>query len=376
MLLYLHLIGAGIILLAIIPYIVYLFGMTFGKKPAEMDLKVPEMLPPVSIVICAYNEELTIARKIQSISSSTYPDELTEVVLVIDCSDDKTEEVARSELENVKFSWTIHTNEKRSGQNASLNTGISLTSNEIVIATDADLVWDAKSAEYLVQRLLSDDRLAAGTGDLLPNPGVDNITSMEKTYRSYYGRMAEWEYAHDATLSLNGCLLIFKKSIVSSIDATKGANDANLAYKTIREGYKTFYDTRAPIYEELPENLKKQYMQKVRRAKTLIQATLANVDLMKVNRPACRIFYPLRFWMYVITPTLLVIGGVLFSIGLILCAPIIFVLLVGILLAVSILKPENLITSFMLNQFYLLMGLYSPRRNAVIWKSTSKKAGE
>ncbi|MEA5036691.1 hypothetical protein SDC9_23574 [bioreactor metagenome] len=376
MLLYLLPAGAGIILLAIIPYIVYLFGVTFGKKPAETDLTAPGMLPPISIVICAYNEELTIARKIQSISSSTYPDVLTEVVLVIDCSDDKTEEVARSELAKANFSWKIHVNQQRSGKNISLNTGIGLTSNELVVATDADLVWDENSVEYLVQRILADGKCAAGTGDLQPNPGADRVTSMEKTYRSYFGRMAEWESAHDATPAFNGCLLILRKSIVGKVSETSGADDANLAYEAIRKGYRTFYETRAAIYEELPENLKKQYTQKVRRAKGLIQTTLANRDLLKVNRPFCRVFYPLRLWMYVITPTILLIGCVIFSAGLILNTPLLFLLLAAGFVLLSAVRPGNLITAFVTNQFYLLAGLYSRRKDAVLWKSTSQKAGE
>ncbi len=376
MFLYLLPVGAGIIILAGIPYIVYLLGVTFGKKPAEMNLDMHKTLPALSIVICAYNEERTIARKIQSISSCTYPDELMEVVLVIDCSDDKTEEVARSELTDVNFSWKIHVNEQRSGKNTSLNTGISLTSNELVVATDADLVWDNKSVEHLVRRILADDNFAAGTGDLQPNPGADRVTSMEKTYRSYFGRMAEWESAHDATPAFNGCLLIMKKSIVREVNETSGADDANLAYEAIRKGYRTFYETRAAIYEELPENLKKQYTQKVRRAKGLIQTTLANRDLLKVNRPFSQRFYPLRLWMYVITPTMLLIGGIIFSIGLLLNVPLLFATLLITLLLFSVIKKGNLITAFITNQFYLLAGLYSKRKDAVLWKSTSKKVGE
>ncbi len=376
MFLYLLLIGAGIILLAVIPYIIYLFVVTFGKKPVEMDPDTQKTLPAISIVICAYNEERTIARKIQSISSCTYPNELMEVVLVIDCSDDKTEEVARRELTNVDFSWKIHVNEQRSGKNTSLNTGIGLASNELVVATDADLVWDNNSVEHLVSRILADDRFAAGTGNLQPNPGADRVTSMEKTYRSYFGRMAEWESARDATPAFNGCLLIMRKSIVGGVNETSGADDANLAYEAIRKGYRTFYETRAAIYEELPENLKKQYTQKVRRAKGLIQTTLANRDLLKVDRPFCRIFYPLRLWMYVITPTMLLIGGIFFSIGLILNVPLLFFLLAAAFLLFSIIRKGNLMTAFVTNQFYLLAGLYSKKNNAVLWKSTSKKVGE
>ncbi len=376
MFLYLLPVGAGIILLAVIPYIAYLLGVTFGKKPVEMDLDTPKTLPAISIVICAYNEERTIARKIQSISSCTYPSELMEVVLVIDCLDDKTEEVARSELANVDFAWKIHVNEQRSGKNTSLNTGIGLTSNELVVATDADLVWDDKSVEHLVRRILADDDFAAGTGDLQPNPGADRVTSMEKTYRSYFGRMTEWESAHDATPAFNGCLLIMRKSIVQGVNETSGADDANLAFEAIRKGYRTFYETRAVIYEELPDNLKKQYTQKVRRAKGLIQTTLKNRDLLKADRPFCRIFYPLRLWMYVITPTMLMIGGIIFSIGLLLNLPLLFLLLAAAFLLLSVMRKGNLITAFVTNQFYLLAGLYSRKNNAVLWKSTSKKVGE
>ncbi len=376
MFIYLLPIGAGIAILAVIPYIAYFFGVTFGKKPADINFKNQDSIPDISIVICAYNEERNIAGKIRSISSCTYPDEKIEMILVVDCSDDKTEEVARRELKNVRFSWKIHVNEQRSGKNISLNRGINLASHELVVATDADLVWDEKSVEILVRRILAEDKFAAGTGDLQPKPGADRVTSMEKTYRSYFGRMAEWECAHDSTPAFNGCLLILRKSIVNGVNEQTGADDANLAFEAIRKGYRTFYDTRAVIYEELPDNFKKQYTQKVRRAKGLIQTTLANRDLLKVNRPFSRIFYPLRIWMYTVTPTMLVIGGIILSIGLILNFPILFlILLVGFLL-LSVVNNGNLITAFFTNQFYLLAGLYSRRKDAVLWKSTSKKVGE
>ncbi len=167
-----------------------------------------------------------------------------------------------------------------------------------------------------------------------------------------------------------------RKSIVGGVNETSGADDANLAYEAIRKGYRTFYETRAAIYEELTENLKKQYNQKVRRAKGLIQTTLAKLDLLKIDRPFCRIFYPLRLWMYVITPTMLLIGGIIFSIGLILNVPLLFLLLAAAFLLFSVIRKGNLMTAFVKNQFYLLADLYSRKNNAVLWKSTSKKVGE
>ena len=149
-----------------------------------------------------------------------------------------------------------------------------------------------------------------------------------------------------------------------------------MAFAAIRNGYRTFYDSQAAIYEELPENLKKQYTQKVRRAKGLIQTTLMNRDLLKENRPFSRIFYPLRIWMFTATPTLLFVGTLLFCGGLLFICPLVLFAGIILFLLLSVLKKGNLITSFITNQFYLFMGLYSRRKDAVIWQSTSKKVGE
>lgn len=368
--------GIFLVLLAAVPYVVYLFGMTFGKKPNEIKTGDTANLPNISIVVCAYNEERNIRKKIQSIIECSYPENKIELIIVNDASRDKTEEVARDALKDVHIKWEIHTNEKQQGKNKSLNTGISLASSDIVFSTDADLVWDKYSAERLVRGLLSDDKYAAGTGDLQPNQGIDRVTSMEKTYRSFFGRMAEWEAVHDSTYAFNGCLLVFRKSKVQGVNETAGADDANLAFSAIRNGYRTFYDSQAVIFEELPENLKKQYTQKVRRAKGLIQTTLMNRDLLKEKRPFSKIFYPLRIWMFTVTPTLLFSGAVLFCGGLLFIQPIVLALGILALILLSVLKKGNLITSFITNQFYLFMGLYSRRKDAVIWQSTSKKVGE
>ena len=368
--------GIFLVLLAAVPYVVYLFGMTFGKKPNEIKTGDTANLPDISIVVCAYNEERNIRKKIQSIIECSYPENKIELIIVNDASRDKTEEVARDALKDVHIKWEIHTNEKQQGKNKSLNTGISLASSDIVFSTDADLVWDKYSAERLVRGLLSDDKYAAGTGDLQPNQGIDRVTSMEKTYRSFFGRMAEWEAVHDSTYAFNGCLLVFRKSKVQGVNETAGADDANLAFSAIRNGYRTFYDSQAVIFEELPENLKKQYTQKVRRAKGLIQTTLMNRDLLKEKRPFSKIFYPLRIWMFTVTPTLLFSGAVLFCGGLLFIQPIVLALGILALILLSVLKKGNLITSFITNQFYLFMGLYSSRKDAVIWQSTSKKVGE
>ena len=373
---FLILIGLFLILLAALPYIIYLFGIYFGKKVEKLHVENASELPEISVVICAYEEERNIGRKIQSICDCTYPQDKIEVVIVIDKSSDNTEGVARDKLTETNLKWIVHENNERTGKNKSLNMGIKMASHDIIIDTDADVIWAKDTVEILVRRLVSDDRIAAVSADLQPNSGKDVVTSLEKVYRSFFGRMSEWESANDATYSFNGNLIALKKSVIGEITESIGPDDANIAFVAIRKGYRTIYENNAKVYEELPVNMKKQYSQKARRAKGLIQATLANRDLLKLKRPFSRLFYPLRISIYVVTPTIFFTGLLLFAIGMAVLHPIILLLLILGIVLLSIIKRGNLITSFITNQFYLFMGLYSRRKDAVIWQSTSKKVGE
>ena len=370
--------SVGVLLLAIsaVPYIVYLFGIWFGKKVEDTANSSNEELPYISVVICAYREERNIGNKIQSIRDCTYPQDKIEVIIMVDKADDDTEGAARRALEKTNYQWIVHENAERTGKNKSLNMGIKMATHDIIIDTDADVIWAKDTVEKLVRRLISDEKIAAVSADLQPNTGNDVVTSMEKVYRSFFGRMSEWESANDATYIFNGNLIALKKSVIGEITEVIGPDDANIAFVAIRKGYRTIYEIGAKVFEELPVNMRKQYSQKARRAKGLIQATMANRDLLKLRRPFSRIFYPLRIYMYVITPTVFFAGLLLFILGMAGFAPLLLLLLILAILLLSVVKRGNLITAFITNQFYLFMGLYSRRKDAVIWQSTSKKVGE
>ena len=114
---FLILIGLFLLLLAALPYIIYLFGIYFGKKVEKLHVENASELPEISVVICAYEEERNIGRKIQSICDCTYPQDKIEVVIVIDKSSDNTEGVARDKLTETNLKWIVHENNERTGKN-------------------------------------------------------------------------------------------------------------------------------------------------------------------------------------------------------------------------------------------------------------------
>ena len=92
----------------------------------------------VSIIIPCYNEEKTISLVINKILS-TYTDE-KEIIVIDDCSNDKTREILDSDLKN-KVDKIIF-NEKNYGKGFSIRKGINIAEGDIILIQDADLEYD------------------------------------------------------------------------------------------------------------------------------------------------------------------------------------------------------------------------------------------
>jgi cellulose synthase/poly-beta-1,6-N-acetylglucosamine synthase-like glycosyltransferase len=218
------------------------------------------------------------------------------------------------------------------------------------------VVFKKDALHRIITRLISDPKIGAVTGDLQPEPSPEATTEMECEYRSIYGRMCEWESAHDSTFNFNGALMAFKKQAVIRIDDKQGADDANIAFAAIRNGYRAVYERTAIVYETVPESFTVQYKQKIRRATGLLEAMRANDDLLKNNRIFSR-FYLIRMWMYFLSPATFFTG---------------LALSIWVWIPVFILITfSSFCRAFVLNQFYLLVGFMNIGKNVQIWDSTS-----
>ncbi len=195
------------------------------------------------------------------------------------------------------------------GTNRSYNFAITRAHYPVIVTTDADVFFEPDALIYLINRLLDDDRIAAVTGELRPVKNTSTTTVLEGVYRSFYGRMCEWESALDSTYNFNGALVAFRSDRISRINDKLGADDANTAFEAIRKGFRAVYEKKAIVYEDIPRSFTVQYRQKTRRATGLIEATLSNLDLLRKNTPFSRLFYPLRIFMYVCSPPIFLISA-------------------------------------------------------------------
>jgi biofilm PGA synthesis N-glycosyltransferase PgaC len=360
-----------LLFIALFPYMIYLWGIYFGRKSDEIIL--PLKYPDISIVMSAYNEERVIEKRIANIQECHYPKESMEIIFVDDLSSDNTKNLAELCLERSKIPYQIIPNTERLGTNRSYNSAISRANYPIIVTTDADVFFEPDALSYLIGRLLSDKKIAAVTGELRPLPNTNSTTMLEGVYRSFYGRMCDWESTIDSTYNFNGALVAFRSDLIKRINDKGGADDANTAFEAIRKGYRAVYESKAIVYEDIPKSFKTQYRQKTRRATGLIEATLSNLDLLGKQNWFSRFFYPLRIFMYLVTPLLFFLSLVIFCLAVFLYNPIFLSVLVLFVAVAGIFRRQNLAFAFILNQFYLVAGLLNLGKDMRVWESTSDK---
>ncbi|HMA04478.1 MAG TPA: glycosyltransferase [Methanomicrobiales archaeon] len=363
--------GIALFFFSLLPHIIYLVGTSLEKPPDPRE--PPGDLPPITLILSAYNEEQILPARVRNLMESTYPKEKVEIILIDDFSGDQTARVAAESLGGSGFRHRVIRNPERLGTNRSYNRAIPMASHPIIVTTDADVFFEPDALVRVVTRLVSDDDIVAVCGDLRPFPSGTSTTAFESVYRNFFGRMCEWESRIDSTYTFNGALVAFRKDRVNRIEDKKGSDDANTAFEAIRRGYRAVYEIRAVVYEYIPPDFSAQYRQKTRRAKRLIEATLANLDLLGHDRPFSRYFYPLRIFMYVVSPALFFAALFLFGAGVLLLSPALFLILVAVFALVTVAWRRNFAVALVLNQFYLLVGLLRLPTETRIWESTTKR---
>jgi len=111
----------------------------------------------LSIIIPLYNEENTILQILEKINNVELISSVEkEIVIINDCSTDSsgnlvTDYISKNYSNHIKY----HKLQKNSGKGAAIQKGISLASGDFIIIQDADLEYDPKDYNSLLDPLLN-----------------------------------------------------------------------------------------------------------------------------------------------------------------------------------------------------------------------------
>jgi spore germination protein YaaH/peptidoglycan/xylan/chitin deacetylase (PgdA/CDA1 family) len=146
--LFFYLLLAGIILSVMrMVFIGILASLQKRKESRPFVLMPKDAVPPVSIIVPAYNEEKNAIQTIQSLLLQDYPD--LEIIFVDDGSSDNTYDLVKNTFAGDTRVQVL--TKKNGGKSSALNHGIEVSSHEIVVCIDADTRLKKDAVYHLVQ---------------------------------------------------------------------------------------------------------------------------------------------------------------------------------------------------------------------------------
>jgi glycosyltransferase involved in cell wall biosynthesis len=108
----------------------------------------------ISVVIPVYNEEDTIREIVGRVLETSC--DLREVILVDDCSKDRSAAIIEEELIPADSRLRLLRHDKNRGKGAALRTGFQDVTGDIVVIQDADLEYDPAEYPRLIAPILED----------------------------------------------------------------------------------------------------------------------------------------------------------------------------------------------------------------------------
>jgi cellulose synthase/poly-beta-1,6-N-acetylglucosamine synthase-like glycosyltransferase/peptidoglycan/xylan/chitin deacetylase (PgdA/CDA1 family)/spore germination protein YaaH len=238
-----------------------------------------DQLPPVSIIVPAYNEEVTVIKTIKSLLDTKYPH--FEIIFVDDGSKDKTFEMV--DLAYVNNPLVTVLTKPNGGKASALNFGITHAKNDFVVCIDADTQLKT-DAVYHLMAYFTDDEIGAVAGTVK----VGNENNMITRWQSieYITAQNMDRRAFDLINSITvvpGAIGAFRKSAVfraGGFTYDTLAEDCDLTMRILRQGFIIKNSAEAIAYTEAPETLDALLKQRFRWSFGVIQSFWKNRNVL------------------------------------------------------------------------------------------------
>jgi len=155
------LVGVGLYPYVVYPVLVTLLGRAFNRPVARDD----GYLPTVTVITAAFNEQAHIGATVENKLGQDYPADRLEVIVVSDCSSDRTDDIVR-EIARRDPRVRLLRNAERAGKTSGLNLAMPQARGDIVVFADANSIYRPDALRKLV-RNFADARVGYVTGNML-----------------------------------------------------------------------------------------------------------------------------------------------------------------------------------------------------------------
>ena len=229
-----------------------------GRQRLYYNDIVTSRMKHISVLIPMHNEEKVLDTVLTALLECDYDADRLEIIPINDNSTDKTREMLDEYHRKYEFIRPLHRNCADRGKPVGLNDAMRMARGEIIIVFDADY-RPARSMLKQIALAFEDPQVGAVMGRVIPyNTNKNMLTRLINLERSGgYQVDQQARYNLRAIPQYGGTGGGFRRDFLLSTGGFNPkvlAEDTELTYRLITNGWKVVYANSAECYEESPES--------------------------------------------------------------------------------------------------------------------------
>ena len=258
-------------LLVVWPYIGYPAWLVIvralrPKKQRETDPGFE--LPMVTLVVSAFNEASVIRSKLENSLALDYPQDLLEILVISDASDDGTDEIVNEfSADGVRLARQ----EPRRGKSAGLTEFVPSANGEIIVFSDANAIYHPDAICKLINRFCDPEVGYVVGQQKHVEESCGEVEESETMYWKYETWIKQRESEVDSVVGGDGAIYAIRKHLFDPL-RYDDINDFINPLQIITKGYRGVYEADAQCVEHASESFSREFKRKIRIVNRSIRA--------------------------------------------------------------------------------------------------------
>ncbi len=302
----------ALILLFVYPYVIYpalVYCAVRVRSKTNGQVGQTEICPSVALVICALNEEHVIGQKLANSLALDYPRDKLRIVVVSDGSTDGT---VREVRQFTGAGVELIDQPLRRGKIANLNDVLALRDEEILVLSDANVMYRPDALRKLV-RHFQNPAVGCVSGRVIL---TDSAPTLDGPTGDYYS--LEWFLQAGASsiysmAGADGAMYAIRRELFRPCPTDTLIEDLIIPMAVIRQGRRVVHEPEALAWERGPASLGEEFRRKVRIAAGAAQG-------LRRGNAWPPLSAPLAFWFVFVSHKMLRWLSPVLGLGVVICA--------------------------------------------------------
>lgn len=253
------------------PFIIYPILLSFLVFFRKVNpVKPIDRYPSVAIVISALNEESWISKKIENSLALDYPQGKLRIVVISDGSTDRTVACARKYLPSI----TLIEKPQRCGKVCNLNDVVPTLAEDVVVFSDANVLYQHDAVKRLIERLESDPQVGCVSGKVVLTDTTPELRKSEEIYYSIEWTLQEKASRLYSMAGADGAMYAIRRRLFQRCPNDTIVEDLVIPTSIIRQGYRVLFEPRAVGWEGGVASVSEEFRRKTRIAAGAAQGLL------------------------------------------------------------------------------------------------------